>query len=89
MIGNSQGYDDSGDNVWFNEYTEKGNYWSNWDGKDWGTSDAYTISGSAEEYDMFPQGPANPVPEFSSAELLCVILIFAGIVAIRTRKSVL
>ncbi|MHA1401270.1 MAG: right-handed parallel beta-helix repeat-containing protein [Candidatus Heimdallarchaeaceae archaeon] len=30
LAGDSQGYDDTGDNYWYNPDTEQGNYWSDW-----------------------------------------------------------
>jgi len=52
--GTSQAYDGVGGNYWYNNTTKKGNYWSNWDGNNWGTPDAYPIDGGAGAYDMYP-----------------------------------
>ncbi|NPD89581.1 MAG: right-handed parallel beta-helix repeat-containing protein [Asgard group archaeon] len=44
----SQGYDLNGNNLWYDEGLQKGNYWSNYDGE--GT---YRIDGS-DVYDLYP-----------------------------------
>jgi predicted phage tail protein len=52
--GNCQAYDSGGGNHWYNNTTQKGNYWSNWDGNGWGTPNAYPIDGSAGASDWYP-----------------------------------
>jgi len=60
--GNCQAYDDEpGGNYWYNSSTQEGNYWSNWDGKNWGTPNAYPIAGSTTSYDIYPSGPHAPI----------------------------
>jgi|GEM_PF-1437327 len=56
--GNCQAYDSAGGNYWYNSITQRGNYWSNWDGSGWGTPNAYPIAGGAGAYDMYPFGPS-------------------------------
>ncbi|MEM3611254.1 MAG: NosD domain-containing protein [Thermoplasmata archaeon] len=53
VVGNNQAYDEVGGNSWYDDTAQEGNYWSNWDGKDWGTSDAYWIGGY-ETSDHYP-----------------------------------
>ena len=70
--GKSQGYDDGANNLWYDDVGMKGNYWSNWNGSDWGTPNAYPIDGSAGAHDMYPLG--TPVTEISlPAVLLCAL----------------
>ncbi|MEM3397217.1 MAG: right-handed parallel beta-helix repeat-containing protein [Thermoplasmata archaeon] len=45
------------DTIFYNASKKEGNYWQNWDGKNWGTPEAYPIPTSA--YDLYPL--SNPL----------------------------
>ncbi|MCX8174429.1 MAG: right-handed parallel beta-helix repeat-containing protein [Thermoplasmata archaeon] len=53
FIGNNQAYDEVSGNIWYDGAAQEGNYWSNWDGNGWGTSNAYPIGGY-ETSDYYP-----------------------------------
>jgi parallel beta-helix repeat protein len=46
----SQAYDDGTQNIWYEEETKKGNFWSDFSGKG-----NYSIDGSAESFDLYPK----------------------------------
>ncbi|MEM3395847.1 MAG: NosD domain-containing protein [Thermoplasmata archaeon] len=54
VSGNCQAYDDSGGNFWYDSAAHEGNYWSNWDRRNWGTPNAYPIDGGAGASDWYP-----------------------------------
>ncbi|MEM4308098.1 MAG: NosD domain-containing protein [Thermoplasmata archaeon] len=54
VSGNSQAYDDVGGNYWYDNTSQEGNYWSNWDGNDWGTENAYRIGYCGSVSDWYP-----------------------------------
>ena len=83
LNGNSQAYDDAGGNYWYNNTAQEGNYWSNWDGNDWGTASAYPIDGGKAS-DWYPLG--NPTPELSPVTLILVALGLLCVAALRKRK---
>ena len=59
--GNCQAYVYTGGNYWYDNTAQEGNYWSNWDGQNWGTSSAYPINGGAGASDWYPLSkPALP-----------------------------
>jgi parallel beta-helix repeat protein len=77
-----QAFDEMGSNTWWYEFaTSEGNYWS-----DLGNADNYTIEGSPTKYDLYPlDSPYVPIPEFSQANFVYLILaffIFSTIIAI-------
>lgn len=49
LDGNSQGYDDGINSIWYDTISLEGNYWSDWSG----TGD-YSIDGSANSLDLYP-----------------------------------
>lgn len=73
VSGNCQAYDNVGGNVWYDNSTQEGNYWSNWDGQDWGTPQAYPIDGN-QASDIYPLDSPT-IPEFN---LLVVGIITAS-----------
>ncbi len=89
LSGNCQTYDDSGGNYWYNESQQEGNYWSNWDGNNWGTPNAYPIDGGAGAYDKYPLSSPT-VPEFSyeTIALLVLVIVLATIITqeVQTRE---
>ncbi|MEM3567548.1 MAG: NosD domain-containing protein, partial [Thermoplasmata archaeon] len=59
--GNCQACDKAGENSWYNSGTKRGNYWSNWDGTNWGTADAYPIDGGmASDWYPLPEPGFHP-----------------------------
>ncbi|MEM4309108.1 MAG: hypothetical protein QXU48_08630 [Thermoplasmata archaeon] len=46
VLNKSLGEDRSGRSIWYDPERKEGNYWYNWDGKGWGTENAYPINGS-------------------------------------------
>jgi len=48
----SQACDEVGGNFWYDITTHRGNYWDDWDGRNWGIRTAYSIDGGA--YDKYP-----------------------------------
>ncbi|MCX8173453.1 MAG: right-handed parallel beta-helix repeat-containing protein [Thermoplasmata archaeon] len=54
VSGNCQAYDRTGTNYWHDSITQSGNYWNNWDGKDWGSASAYPIDGGTGASDWYP-----------------------------------
>ncbi|MEM4160522.1 MAG: NosD domain-containing protein, partial [Thermoplasmata archaeon] len=62
VSGNCQGFDSVGGNFWYNESAQEGNYWSNWDGNNWGTANAYPIDGSGGASDWYPLCPGRRGP---------------------------
>ncbi|MEM3525732.1 MAG: NosD domain-containing protein, partial [Thermoplasmata archaeon] len=54
VSGNCQAYDGVGANDWNNTTRQTGNYWSNWDGNDWASANAYPIDGGAGASDWYP-----------------------------------
>ncbi|MHA1816803.1 MAG: right-handed parallel beta-helix repeat-containing protein [Candidatus Heimdallarchaeaceae archaeon] len=49
LLGTSQALDDGSENVWYEESSEEGNYWS-----EWGSKKPYGIDGQAETSDFYP-----------------------------------
>ena len=84
LSGNCQAYDSGTGNIWCDNTTKEGNYWSNWDGSGWGTPNAYPIAGDAGAYDMYPL--TNPTPELSPLTLILVALGLLCVAALRKRK---
>ncbi|MEM3567324.1 MAG: right-handed parallel beta-helix repeat-containing protein [Thermoplasmata archaeon] len=54
VTGNAQAYDVAGTNYWNASDATEGNYWSNWNGNDWGTANAYPLQGGAGAVDYYP-----------------------------------
>ncbi|MEM3444912.1 MAG: NosD domain-containing protein, partial [Thermoplasmata archaeon] len=79
LSGNCQAYDSVGGNYWYDNTVQEGNYWSNWDGNGWGSSNAYPIDGGAGASDWYPL--LSPVSEFllSNAIAILAVLIPLGI----------
>ncbi len=89
-----QAYDDGTNNSW-NSSSGVGNYWHDWannndtndmnnDGiVDW----PYPIDGSASAKDHYPLKNPTVVPEFSSLNLMPIILAIFVMVYLRTKKS--
>ncbi|MGC9061136.1 MAG: fibronectin type III domain-containing protein, partial [Thermoplasmata archaeon] len=50
-------------NFWYDNTAQEGNRWSNWDGKDWGTANAYPIDGGAGASDWYPLSIPPSVPQ--------------------------
>jgi parallel beta-helix repeat protein len=84
VSGNCQARDEVGGNYWYDNTAKEGNYWSNWDGNNNGTANAYPIDGGAGAYDMYPLG--NPTPELSPVTLILVALGLLGVATVRRRK---
>ncbi|MEM4160899.1 MAG: NosD domain-containing protein, partial [Thermoplasmata archaeon] len=75
VSGNCQAYDDSGGNFWYDNAAHEGNYWSNWDGKDNGTADAYPIDGGASASDWYPMGgPVDEGSQLTAVSFLTIVL---------------
>ncbi len=53
-LGNTQAYDDSGPNEWFNAVTLMGNFWDDW------ITGTYALDGSAGSIDLYPLS-TNPL----------------------------
>ena len=85
VVDKPQACDDSGSNIWYSNYTFKGNYWSNWDGKGWGTPNAYPLDGTAAAYDKYPIHGSN-IPEIESTPLT-IAALFLLIVVIKFNRS--
>jgi len=49
LLGTSQALDDGNENVWYEESSEEGNYWNEWESKK-----PYGIDGQAESTDLYP-----------------------------------
>ncbi|MCX8173105.1 MAG: right-handed parallel beta-helix repeat-containing protein [Thermoplasmata archaeon] len=61
VTGNAQAYDENASNYWHDSTAMEGNYWSNWNGNDWGTVNAYPLQGGAGAADAYPiRIPALP-----------------------------
>jgi len=73
-----------GGNYWYDNTTQEGNYWSNWDDSGWGSSSAYPTAGGAGVYDMYP--PSNPTPELSLFAVIAVAIALLGVAAVRKHK---
>jgi parallel beta-helix repeat protein len=68
--GNCQAYDSPGGNIWYDNVTKEGNYWSNWDG----CGPAYPIDGRAGAYDIHPlKEPVNILPVPSAPQNLTAV----------------
>ena len=83
-IGGSQGSDSGYNNTWYDMGTLEGNWWNTWTGGD------YIIDGTAGSVDSFPLGEPVPVPEFSEAMVVSMLLLPVSILAvliIKRRKS--
>ncbi|MEM3396379.1 MAG: hypothetical protein QW620_02455 [Thermoplasmata archaeon] len=65
-------------------YRFKGNYWSNWDGNDNGTANAYPIDGGVGASDWYPLG--SPVDE--AATLLPCVLVIAFLLFVARRRRI-
>jgi hypothetical protein len=78
LNGNSQAWDDDGGNIWYDDTTNEGNYWSNWDNKG-----VYPIDGGAGASDPSPLN--NPVPELSPIALIAIAIALLGVVVRRRR----
>ncbi|MEM4308139.1 MAG: NosD domain-containing protein [Thermoplasmata archaeon] len=79
--GNCQAYDDVGGNYWYDTTVNEGNYWSNWDGQDYGTPSAYPINGGAGASDWYPLPVSNvhlPIHITSNAEFTPANGVIAG-----------
>ncbi|MEM4294027.1 MAG: NosD domain-containing protein, partial [Thermoplasmata archaeon] len=83
VLGKSQAYDDVGGNYWHNNTLQEGNYWSNWDGQDWGKPEAYPIDGGMAS-DWYPIG--SPVSEFSRFSVVALIVLWLFVLHIGVRK---
>ncbi|MGC8913366.1 MAG: hypothetical protein ACP5LE_05470, partial [Thermoplasmata archaeon] len=60
-------------------------YWSNWDGKDWGTANAYPIDGGKAS-DNYPlQNPV--VSEFSGITAIAMFCIGILLVALARKRK--
>ncbi|MEM3396468.1 MAG: NosD domain-containing protein [Thermoplasmata archaeon] len=80
--GKSQAYDAGTGNLWYNNTAQEGNYWSNWDGKEWGTASAYPIAGGAGASDWYPLS----VPEFSQFPVFALLVLCIGVLSILYRR---
>ncbi|MEM3397306.1 MAG: NosD domain-containing protein [Thermoplasmata archaeon] len=79
--GNCQAYDSVGGNIWYDSGVFKGNYWSNWDGNDWGTPGAYPIYGGGGGSDWYPISSPNfymPIHITNNAEFTYQNGVVAG-----------
>ena len=67
----SQAYDDCSSNMWYDDTTHEGNFWSDWNGEG-----SYPIDGSANAVDLYPLSDPSvePIPEFSIQQKLSFIL---------------
>ncbi|MEM3444445.1 MAG: hypothetical protein QXJ27_00200 [Thermoplasmata archaeon] len=73
--GNCQAPEDVGSNYWYDSTVQQGNYWSNWDGKDNGTADAYPIDGGAGVSDWYPiGGPVDEGSQLTAVSFLTIVL---------------
>ncbi|MEM4308931.1 MAG: NosD domain-containing protein, partial [Thermoplasmata archaeon] len=52
--GKCQAYDSVSGNTWYNNTIQEGNYWSNWNGQGWGTTNAYPLDGGVGASDWYP-----------------------------------
>ncbi|MEM3342641.1 MAG: PKD domain-containing protein [Thermoplasmata archaeon] len=52
--GGCQAYDSVSGNKWYLSSPQEGNYWSNWNGQNWGTASAYPLAGGAGASDWYP-----------------------------------
>ena len=83
VSGSCQAYDDAGYNYWYDNTAHEGNYWSNWDGNDWGTASAYPIDGGKAS-DWYPLG--SPTPELSPLAVIVCALGLLCVAMLRKRK---
>ncbi len=74
--GDSQGYDDGTNNIWFDTITLEGNWWSDWTG-----ISPYPLDGDANNNDPYPQGPIT-ISEFSTGILIIFILSLFGVAVV-------
>jgi len=67
-----QAYDDGRNNVWYDEETKEGNYWSDWD-----NMGSYKIDGYALSVDKYPlnEGLIRPFPFWLKITLISVSVI--------------
>jgi len=83
---------DNGTDNWWNSIDGYGNYWSDWQGRDFnmdGVQDApYNISGTAGAKDYYPLAsfPTPPIPEFSNM-IIPMIGILSLFVLVRARRN--
>ncbi|MCX8174189.1 MAG: right-handed parallel beta-helix repeat-containing protein, partial [Thermoplasmata archaeon] len=89
--GKCQACDSGGGNSWYDNGAHEGNYWSNWDGNDWGTSDAYPITGGAGASDYCPlSSPVGEFSQFAVFVLAQLTMLFIGCrVILRSRHKTL
>ncbi|MBA7527909.1 hypothetical protein ES705_20089 [subsurface metagenome] len=90
--GTSQAFDDCTNNTWYNNATQKGNFWSDWSG-----TGSYSIDGSANSVDLYPLNePAehsvestteeNPLNFIFTLLMLVVTLIFTRIISKKAKN---
>lgn len=86
IAGKSQAWDDNGKNNWFDSTVLEGNYWSNWDGLDWGTPQAYPIDGDAGASDWYPlRSPLSEKPYI--AMIVVFVLLITKLIRVRYEFS--
>ena len=79
LAGNSQGFDDGTDNVFYDSDVNEGNYWSNYEG-----SEGYIIEGDAYSVDFYPLNEGGTIPDIPeySHSIVFLSLMIAGFVVI-------
>ncbi|MHA1400803.1 MAG: right-handed parallel beta-helix repeat-containing protein [Candidatus Heimdallarchaeaceae archaeon] len=94
LDGSSQGFDDGEENVWYNIYTDTGNYWSDWSG-----TGSYSIAGIAGSEDLYPIEVNDDKPmtlggddsvTFTisySGRIVCFVIISLSAISIISRRT--
>jgi parallel beta-helix repeat protein len=84
--GHCQAYDNCGNNTWYDSGTHQGNYWSNWDGNGWGTTNAYPIFGSNGTADIYPLNAPIVNEDLGLPMLLLCICLLLTLNSMRIRQ---
>ncbi|MEM4308815.1 MAG: NosD domain-containing protein [Thermoplasmata archaeon] len=86
VSGNCQACAHFSGNFWYDNTSQEGNYWSNWDGNGWGSADAYPIAGSVGASDWYPL--ERPVSELSVLPIFMLAITCLGFfLRARTKRS--
>ena len=79
--GTSQAYDDGENNIWYDEATEEGNYWSEWNKKR-----PYRIDGDAKSKDRYPLNENLERTNYEFIILIPSIILVASLYSIIRKR---